>query len=467
MRVAIIWFRRDLRLHDHPALTAALEGADRVVPVFVFDRTLIQGRWPSPNRMAFMLASLDALDIELRARGSALVYRHGAPAEALTRLAAETGATDIYVSRDYSPYARHRDTAVAAALARQGVRLHARGGTLVHEPDAIATGSGSPYTVFTPFRRKWLSMPPRAVLPAPISMPPPGSVEVIPIPTLRQLDLDQPEATEVVPPGEYAARLRVEEWVEGLEIDAYRTQRDRLDLSGTSRLSQGLRWGLISAAELVAKAQGTGAGREAFISEVCWRDFYYHVLWHHPRVVREPFQTQFSDLPWDNSDGALKAWQEGRTGYPVVDAAMRQLVTTGWMHNRARMIVASFLTKDLLTDWRLGERFFMQHLIDGDLASNNGGWQWAASTGTDPQPYFRIFNPVTQGTNFDPDGAFVRRWLPAIQNVPTKHIHAPWTMPRDVQEAARCIIGRDYPAPIVDHAEARRRALKVYADARG
>jgi deoxyribodipyrimidine photo-lyase len=280
------------------------------------------------------------------------------------------------------------------------------------------------------------------------------------------LRLGPPAATEMITAGENAARQRMNDWTEGSNIDTYNAQRDRMDLSSTSRLSQDLRWGLISPNELVERAEGASAGRASFVSEVCWREFYFHVLWHNPRVTKESFQKQFASLQWNDDRELLAAWEAGRTGYPVVDAAMRQLITTGWMHNRARMIVASFLTKDLLIDWRHGERFFMRHLVDGDLASNNGGWQWAASTGTDPQPYFRIFNPMTQGSKFDPDGEFVRRWLPALADVPTKFIHEPWNMPLEVQQAIGCVIGRDYPAPIVDHAEARQQALRVYGEAK-
>jgi deoxyribodipyrimidine photo-lyase len=266
-------------------------------------------------------------------------------------------------------------------------------------------------------------------------------------------------------PGEGPARDRLERWLGG-RIDGYADTRNRMDQDGTSRLSQDLRWGLLSPVEVVARAAGAVEGRRTFVSEIAWREFYAHVLWHNPRVRTEPFRPSSAAIANQRDDAAFDAWASGRTGYPVVDAAMRQLRASGWMHNRARMIAASFLTKDLLLDWRLGEAEFMRHLADGDVASNNGGWQWTASTGTDPQPWFRVFNPVLQGRRFDPDGEYVRRWIPELRRVPVARIHEPWTMSREEQAEAGVVIGREYPAPIVDHAEARDRALAVYGAAR-
>jgi deoxyribodipyrimidine photo-lyase len=267
------------------------------------------------------------------------------------------------------------------------------------------------------------------------------------------------------PPGEAAARERLERWLRR-PIDSYSSSRNQLDRDGTSRLSQDLRWGLVSPNEVVERASGPGEGRRIFVQELIWREFYAHVLWHHPRVLREPFQEAFATLAYQDDPAAFRAWAEGRTGYPVVDAAMRQLRASGYVHNRARMIAASFLTKDLLADARLGEAEFMRHLTDGDVASNNGGWQWTASTGTDPQPYFRIFNPVLQARRFDPDGDYVRRWVPELAAVPTSRIHEPWTMTAAEQAEARCRIGTDYPAPIVEHAAARERALAIFTAAK-
>ncbi|HEU0244966.1 MAG TPA: deoxyribodipyrimidine photo-lyase, partial [Candidatus Limnocylindrales bacterium] len=448
--IAIAWFRRDLRLHDHPALTAAIESADAVIPVFVFDETLLAGRFASPNRTWFMRESVAALSAALAERGAALRVVRGRPAEVLPALARETGATQVFVTRDAAPYGRRRDRAVAGRLAVDGVTMRARPGLYVHEPDAVRTRDGGGFTIYSPFRRAWEALERRPVLPSPDTIPgPPGRTRTPdPLP-----DVPPPTAhRELIPaPGESAARERLARWLTR-GVDGYAKTRNRLDDDdGTSRLSQDLRWGLLSPLEVVERADGAGDGRRTFTGEIAWRDFYAHVMWHHPRVLREPFQEAFATLATADDPAGVAAWAEGRTGYPVVDAAMRQLRATGFVHNRARMIAASFLTKDLLVDYRLGEAEFMRHLTDGDVASNNGGWQWTASTGTDPQPSFRIFNPVLQGRRFDPDGSYVRRWVPELAEVPAARIHEPWTMTPAEQAAAGIRIGVDYPEPIVDH----------------
>ncbi len=462
-RVAISWFRRDLRVHDHPALAAAVADADIVIPVFVLDDTLLGGRWPAPNRLWFMRESLLTLSAALAARGAALRVVRGHPSEVVPRLARESGASDIYLTRDATPYGRRRDRVVERHLAAAGIAVHARPGLYVHEPDELATADGRPYVVYGPFRRSWAVRPRRPVLAAPDRIPGPGGpVRPDPVPELGPPTADP----SLIPqPGEDAARARLEAWLTG-GIDCYASRRDRLDLEGTSRLSQDLRWGLLSPVEVVDRAEGGGDDRRMFVDEVAWREFYAHVLWHHPRVLGEPFRAAFAALPWRDDAQAFEAWCTGRTGYPVVDAAMRQLRATGWMHNRARMIAASFLAKHLLLDWRLGEAEFMRHLVDGDVASNDGGWQWTASTGTDPQPYFRVFNPILQGRRFDPDGRYVRRWVPELRGVEGPAIHQPWTLDPGAQAEAGVRIGRDYPAPIVDHAEARERALATYGAAK-
>ncbi len=464
---SIVWFRRDLRLADHPALVAAIERSDAVLPVFVLDEALLRGRWPAPNRLWFMRESLAELSRALADRGAALRVLRGRPADVLPAFAREAAATDVYWTRDATPYGLARDRAVGERLAAAGIAVHAKRGLYVHEPDEVATQDCRPFTVFSPFRRAWEARPRRAVLPAPDRIPgrgPAGAalaggrVRPAAIP-----DLGAPTADpSLIPaPGEAAARARLDAWV-ARGLNGYDETRNRLDLDGTSRLSQDLRWGLLSPVEVVDRAEGAGEGRRVFVSEVAWREFYAHVLWHHPRVLREPFQAAFADLRWRDDPAAFEAWREGRTGYPVVDAAMRQLRASGFVHNRGRMIAASFLAKHLLLDWRLGEAEFMRHLTDGDVASNDGGWQWTASTGTDPQPYFRVFNPILQGRRFDPDGDYVRRWVPELAGVRGDAIHEPWTLDEREQAAAGVRIGVDYPAPIVDHAEARERALAVY-----
>lgn len=465
---AIVWFRRDLRVHDHPALHAALTAADLVIPVFVVDEPLLAGRWASANRAWFMRESVAELATTLAGLGAPMRILRGRPADVLPTFAREASATHVFVTRDASPYGRRRDRAVGERLAADGIGFHAKTGLYVHEPDAIANAEGRPFSVYGAFRRAWDATPRRSVLRAPDRIPGiPGSSDPVP-------DLGGPTADPLLmpAPGELAARERLARWLgTGAEgsarpVEAYDAVRDRLDLDATSRLSADLRWGLLSPLEVVERVAGPGDGRRVFAAEIAWREFYAHVLWHHPRVTDEPYLAAFAALETRDAPEDYVAWAEGRTGYPVVDAAMRQLRATGFMPNRSRMIAASFLAKHLLIDRRLGEAAFMRHLTDGDVASNNGGWQWTASTGTDPQPYFRVFNPVLQGRKFDPEGTYVRRWVPELAGVPAAHIHDPWAMDAATQTEVGCRIGVDYPSPIVDHAEARARALAAYGAAR-
>ena len=471
-RPSIVWFRRDLRLHDHPALLAACADRDEVVPLYVLDPTLINGRFASPNRTWFLLESVRALREALRELGSDLVVRVGDPRDIVPATARAAGADAVYVSRDHAPFGRARDAAVAAALASEEIAWHPRRGVLVHEPDEVRTGEGGPFSVYSPFRRAWEVLERRAVRGVPDHIPPlPADVTPGPIPSQADLGAGPgptADARLLPEPGEPAARRRLERWLAD-GVEGYAAQRDRMDLvDGTSRLSADLHLGLLSATEVVESVgrEGSGDGHRTFTKEIVWREFYAHVLFHRPEVRIRAFREEYESIPWSDDDAALAAWQAGRTGYPIVDAGMRQLAATGWMHNRARMITASFLTKDLLMDWRRGELHFMRQLVDGDVASNNGGWQWSASTGTDPQPYFRIFNPILQGKRFDPDGDYVRRWVPELAGLATARIHAPWEMSDAEQTAAGCRIGVDYPGPIVDHGEARARALAVYEAAR-
>ncbi len=459
------WVRRDLRLADNEALAAALASAERVVPVFVRDPRLVDHAAVSGRRLAFLYGGLSALDADLRARGSRLIVRTGEPELELLRLARELGAHTVFAEADATPFATRRDAWVAAVLP-----LRLAPGLTVHAPDEVVKADGNPFVVFTPFMRAWKALPfPGEPLPAPARIDTPPELASEPIPREPALP-----ATVPFTPGEAAAARRLAAFLAG-PVHHYGEARNRMDLAGTSGLSPYLRFGMLSAraAAAAARAAMAGApdvaaarGAETWLNELIWREFYVHVLYHHPHVLRTAFREDLRDVDWAGDEHAFAAWRAGRTGYPVVDAAMRQLVATGWMHNRARMIVASFLVKDLLVDWRQGERFFMRHLVDGDPAANSGGWQWTAGTGTDAAPYFRVFNPSLQGAKFDPDGAYVRRWVPELDRVPTRYIHAPWTMPPLDQHAAGCRIGHDYPAPIVDHAAARDRALAAYAYAR-
>jgi deoxyribodipyrimidine photo-lyase len=450
-----MWFRRDLRLHDHPALRHALERYDRVLPLFVVDDRILNGRWQSANRRWFLAGALESLGAELRARDSGLTVVRGDPRVLVHRIAADVGAEAIVASRDYSPFGRGRDAAVERAAGAAGIRWEAGRGVLAHEPEAIQRVGGGSYTVFSPFHRQWEAASVRPVLPAPDRIPtpsPPPSVERRPS-IAKRIGATTPTADPalLLEPTETAARARLERWATSDALRHYDTGRDRLDLDGTSRLSQDLRWGLLSPVDVLDRCAGAGRGPQRFRSEIAWRDFYAHLLWHEPRVARESFRRELDDVAWSSDGGAIEAWKQGMTGYPIVDAAMRQLLATGWMHNRARMIVASFLTKHLGIDWRVGEAHFMEHLVDGDPASNNGGWQWAASTGTDPQPYFRIFNPTLQGQRHDPNGEYVRRWVPELASVPALAGAVVHTPPAGI-----------YVDPVVDHREARSRALAAF-----
>jgi deoxyribodipyrimidine photo-lyase len=467
MSTTLWWIRRDLRLSDNQALAAALAAAEHVVPVFVLDPALLASPCAGDKRLAFLFDGLRSLDADLRQRGSRLIVRQGEPAAQLARLLGETGASAIFAERDVTPYARRRDEQVSALLP-----LHVTGGLAMHPPSAVVKEDGSPYTVYTPFSKRWLALPlpsPADLLPSPRRVATPTDLDSLPIPAEPTLPAGVP-----FPAGEAEAQRLLAAFTEGEDaaITRYRDERNRPDLEGTSRLSPYLRFGMLSArqavvasrtARLVARTSDACYGTDTWLSELIWREFYVAILYHFPHVRSGSFQRHYDHIPWANDETDFAAWREGRTGYPIVDAAMRQLVQTGWMHNRSRMIVASFLVKDLLIDWRRGERFFMQHLLDGDPANNNGGWQWTAGVGTDAAPYFRVFNPVVQGQKFDPNGDYVRRWLPELARVPAKFVHNPWTMPPDEQRRAGCVIGTDYPAPIIDHAFARERTLAAYA----
>jgi deoxyribodipyrimidine photo-lyase len=469
--IAIWWARRDLRLTDNQASHEAMHAAETVLPVFILDPGLLSTFAASEKRLAFLFGGLRALDADLRARGSRLIVRRGDPATELARLVSETGATAVFAEENVSPYARRRATAVAAAVAA-AAPLRLTPGLTVHPFDGVRKADGGVYTVFTPYSRAWKALPsPRSVdlLPAPARLvAPPPDLASLPIPAAPVLSCTVP-----FPPGELEALRRLSAFVgrRSSVVYHYAGDRNRMDLDGTSRLSPYLRFGMISARQCAVPAleamaaapdQASRKGAETWLNELIWREFYQSVLYHFPAVLGQEFQANLRGIRWRNDRAEFAAWCEGRTGYPVVDAAMRQLVQLGWMHSRARMIVASFLVKDLLIDWRWGERFFMQHLVDGDPAANNGGWQWTAGVGTDAAPYFRVFNPVLQGEKFDPEAGYVRRWVPELSRVPDRHIHAPWTMPAEVQRLAGTVIGRDYPAPIVDHALARERTLAAY-----
>ncbi len=460
----IHWFRRDLRLSDNVALTEAVrESGGDVLPLFILDDALLRGEDVSPARLAFMLDSLRALDEALRPRGSHLVVRRGNPREVLPRVIAESGAQAVFFNRDYTPLARRRDEALTVLLQGMGVRVRSFKDLVLVEGDELLTGSGKPYVVFTPYKRAWLAKVGERVttLPAPERLATP-TPESLPIPDLAELGV---RLEQHIPRGGEAEAQRLLQAFISDRIARYDALRDFPAEDATSRLSPHLRFGTISPRQCLQAAleakyladMRTHAGFDTWISELVWREFYIQVLYHFPHADRGNFRQEYDALQWGSGSAALDearfaAWCEGRTGYPIVDAAMRQLNQIGWMHNRARMIVASFLTKDLWLDWRWGERYFMRQLVDGDPAANNGGWQWAAGTGTDAQPYYRVFNPTLQSQRFDPQGAYIRRWLPELARVPAEFIHEPWRMPPMEQLRSDCLIGKDYPRPLVDHA---------------
>lgn len=464
MQTIIWWIRRDLRLRDNPALHAAVQNGAQVVPLFILDPKLLNSSYSSPRRQRFLFAGLQALHDDLRVKGSRLILRRGDPLAVLHSLFSELGGDcEIHAAEDYSPYAEKRDASVTADLP---LRLFP--GTTIRPAREVVKADGSPYTVFTPYSRAWISRGDvGALLPAPARINTPRGIATD---TLPEMEMDRSDT--LFPSGEVEALRRLQRFFDFL-LDHYSETRDRMDLDGTSSLSPYLRFGMLSPrqAALMAefamqKAADAAVLRsaETWLNELIWREFYFSVLASFPFVREMSFREEMRAIHWSNNEAAFSVWKKGETGYPVVDAAMRQLLATGWMHNRARMIAASFLTKDLLIDWRWGEKFFMQHLLDGDPAANNGGWQWSAGTGTDAAPYFRVFNPVLQGQKFDPQGEYVRRWVPELQAVPDQYIHAPWLMPADVQSRVGVIVGKKYPAPIVDHALARERVLLVYGN---
>ena len=462
----IVWFRQDLRLADNLALTHAAETGRAIIPVYILD----QGPGVRPMGAAslwWLDKSLRALDATLRARGSRLILRHGDSEAVLRRLIEETGAGTVFMNRLFEPDAFARDADIAHALEAEGIGCKGFNGTLLHRPGGVLNGSGQPYKVFTPFLKALLAVaapPPHTAGPAALEPPPAIASDDIDAWGLHPSRPDWSGGFDWVP-GEIGAAAALAAFV-GTGLKSYSTGRDRPAEPATSRLSPHLHFGEISPWRAVAAARQAAADSQVpageadkFIAEIGWREFSAHLLHAFPQMTDRAFRPEYDAMPWRDDPAGLSAWKQGRTGYPVVDAGMRELWATGFMHNRVRMIVASFLIKHLLIDWREGEAWFRDTLVDADLASNVQNWQWVAGSGADASPYFRIFNPVTQGQKFDADGRYVRRWVPEIGRFPDKWLHAPWTAPTEVLRRAGVLLGRDYPHPIVDHAVARQRAL--------
>ena len=449
MPTTLLWFRRDLRLADHPALLAAIDGAGpggSVVPVFVFDDRL-HGPSGDPRRR-FLLDCLSDLDA---ATGGALVRRTGEPAQVLPRLACELGAASVHVTADAGPYGRERDQAVERALG--DVPLVRTGSPYAVAPGRVTKRDGTPFRVFTPFARAWREHGWHSPAVRPDDVPWLAGVRSEPGPPAPDLD-----GVTLPPAGESAAQ-RAWQLFRDERLLGYSEGRNLPGTAGTSRLSAYLKYGCIHPRSMLADL-ATEEGSESvrrYTDELAWRDFYADVLWHRPDSAREYLRPELQAMSYDSGPDAeelVRAWETGRTGFPIVDAGLRQLLGEAYVHNRVRMIVASFLVKDLHQEWTVGARHFLQHLVDGDLASNNHGWQWVAGTGTDPSPYYRVFNPTRQGQQFDPDGAYVRRWVPELRDVPDRYVHEPWNAPGGLPEG--------YPAPVVDHAEERQVALARY-----
>ena len=474
---SLVWFRRDLRAFDHAALHHALRCSQQVFCVFVYDTEILDGLPRDDRRLRFIHASLASLDEELRRLGGYLIVRHGSARDEVAALANALDVDAVHACTDYEPLAIARDDEVARLLAAQGRAFHAYKDQVIFEKEEVLTLAGQPFSVFTPYKNAWLkrlAARPDTLAAYPVDAfahafaPPAAPAPAPALPALEDIGFESGEPP--LPAGMEGAEALFEAFVK--DIADYGRARDFPAEDGTSRLSTHLRFGTTSIRHLVRTAQqlmlsgAGGNGASVWLSELIWRDFYAMVLAQNPHVVERSFKPAFDAVQWDDgleADALFAAWCEGRTGYPLVDAAMAQLNTTGFMHNRLRMVTASFLTKDLGIDWRRGERYFALKLNDYELASNNGGWQWAASTGCDAQPWFRIFNPVTQSTRFDARGEFIRRYLPQLAKLDAKQIHAPWLVKPEALAERGVVLGQDYPAPVVDHDAARKRTLERFA----
>jgi deoxyribodipyrimidine photo-lyase len=456
----IHWFRRDLRISDNTSLANAAKHGLPVVAVYVVSEWRKSHSWTGPNRQQFLCGCLDSLSRNLESIGVRLLIRKGDAVEELRRLIRESGAVALHFNKDPDPFGKLVETRIREMCGKLGVACHGHADCTLHEPDEVLTQSGQPYRIYTPFSRNWLDLPkpkPGGKLPALRS---PGGLSSLPLPTVRTWGLKVP-SSQLPEPGERAARERLKHAIAN-KVHGYLAKRDFPAEDGTTRISQDLRFGLISirtvyAAAMKARATASPGGRagiDTFIKELAWREFYFAILHHHPNVLDEEFNADWRGLPWQEPGEWFDAWKLGRTGFPIIDAGMRELMATGFMHNRVRMITAMFLTKDLHLDWKLGESHFMQHLVDGEIASNNGGWQWSAGTGADAAPYFRIQNPWSQTARYDPAGIYIKRWIPELARIQPQRFLEP---PGDGKPLAP-----DYPLPCLDHKTERERTLAIF-----
>ena len=446
-RRAIHWFRRDLRLTDNTSLLASLSSSNEVVPIYILSNWKGSNLWTGAKRQNFLCECLASLSSNLQHLGGQLIIRQGDPIQEILKLAKDARVDAIFLNEDVDPFGQ----AVEAELKKKSsIPVHSFQDATLHGPTEVLKGDGTPYRVYSPFSKRWLPVEKRRSGGRPSSIKTPSDLESLPLPTLSHWGLEK-EDWELPKGGEKAARQRMSEAL-GHRISRYDDTRDIPSLPGTSRLSQDLRWGTLSIRELYHKAVKTGS--EQYLKELGWREFYFQILYHFPEVLSDEFNPDWRGLPWEEPGKKFEAWKLGETGFPIIDAGIRELLKTGFMHNRVRMIVAMFLTKDLHIDWRLGEQFFAQPLLDGEIASNNGGWQWSAGTGADAAPYFRIQNPWSQTKRFDAKGEYIKRWVPELKTVDPKRFQAP---PEDGQPLAD-----RYPAPILDHSAERKQTLDIF-----
>ena len=463
-RRVIHWFRRDLRITDNTALNAAVAAGEEVIPVYIASDWKGSHGWTGPVRQEFLCGCLDSLSKNLEAIGGRLIIRRGDAVAELEKLAAETGAEAIVANRDPDPFGRAVEARLEKLCREKGIGLSLHKDACVHERDEVLTGQGTVFRVFTPYSKAWFAQPKASPTGAVKRLSTPAGLASLPLPKLSDWGL-QPSGAELPEAGERAARERLKVFLSG-PVATYGERRDLMGVAGTSRLSQDLRFGLVSPRQIYSAAKRVEEtlppeGRKSvmkYLAEIVWREFYMQLLWHYPELLEQEFNTTWRGMEWPGLPeipDSFGRWCAGMTGFPIVDAAMRELAATGWMHNRSRMITAMFLTKDLHLDWRLGEAFFMRSLVDGEIASNNGGWQWSAGTGADAAPYFRIQNPWSQAKRYDPEGAYIRRWVPELKDVPSVRLLDP---PADGHP-----IAPGYPVPMLDHSTERDRTLDLFA----
>lgn len=466
MKPVIVWFRRDLRIHDNPALYFASKTGLPLIPLFIFDKKIISNLLSDGAIFDFQAEALANLNLNLKKFGARLIYKYGNVLEVHSQLIKEVNPQALYFNRDYEPATLERDNCIAKLYQKDGIEIRTFKDSVLIEPDEIFNQQGKPYTVFTPYANSWKKMP----LPAPYGYPSgikSVSIKSEKLMSARELKKDVKIFQPLLKGGESKANKRWEKFLKDI-LPAYSTTRDIPSVDGTSRMSAYLRFGCISVRQIYEDVFTIAennrdikvrASAQKFIDELIWREFYQSVLFHFPHVLNSNFRQAFDRMPWKYDRKLFGAWKNGLTGYPIVDAGIRQLNTTGWMHNRVRMIVASFLTKDLMHDWKLGAKYFEEKLLDIETASNNGGWQWSASTGVDPKP-LRIFNPRLQSERFDPNGKYIKRWIPELVKVPHKFIHAPYEIPFVLQKELGCVVGKHYPLPIVDH----KKGVEIYKE---